>query len=92
VNKKWVYPALLTFLVFFVLSSPETAGPQTRTFFSWVGDQASSLQTFLDGVFDDEPAAPGVVTTTTTVAANGAAGTDGFNTLGPVRSGGTATL
>jgi len=85
VNKKWVYPALLTFLVFFVLSNPETAGPQTRSFFGWVGRQAEAVGTFLDGVFDDGPNSG-----TTNGGGGGGTGTttppggtpaDGFSTL-----------
>jgi hypothetical protein len=87
VNKKWVYPTLLTFLVFFVLSNPETAGPQTRTFFTWVGDQLSSFQTYIDGVFDDTPDAPGV--TTPPPATSGA---DSFSTLAPFGAGAAQPL
>ena len=51
---KWVYPVLILFVVFFILSSPETAGPQARGFFGWLGDQASALGTCFDGLFDDD--------------------------------------
>ncbi|MEZ5412355.1 MAG: hypothetical protein R2761_30255 [Acidimicrobiales bacterium] len=82
-NKKWVYPALLTFLVFFVLSNPETAGPQTRSFFGWMGEQVDAVGTFLDGVFDDDPssgpATGGGGTGTTTPP--GGTPADGFSTL-----------
>lgn len=84
-NKKWVYPALLTFLVFFVLSNPETAGPQTRSFFGWMGDQVDAVGTFLDGVFDDSPNGGGSGTTgggTGTTTPPGGTPTDGFSTLG----------
>lgn len=50
---KWVFPLLLLFVIFFVLSSPETAGPQARDFFGWIGDQAAAAGTFLDGLFGD---------------------------------------
>lgn len=84
-NKKWVYPALLTFLVFFVLSNPETAGPQTRTFFGWMGDQLSAVGTFLDGVFDDNPNSGGTTGggggTPGTTTPPGGTPTDGFSTL-----------
>ncbi len=89
-NKKWVYPALLTFLMFFVLSNPETAGPQTRTFFGWMGKQVSAVGTFLDGVFDDAPNSGGDGGATTGGGAGGTTGTttppggtpaDGFSTL-----------
>lgn len=62
---KWVYLLLLTFVVFFVLSSPESAGPQARSFFSWVGDQASAAATFLDGVFANDSGSPGSTTVPT---------------------------
>jgi hypothetical protein len=85
VNKKWVYPTLLTFLVFFVLSNPETAGPQTRSFFGWVGTQASAIGTFLDGVFDDTPnnttTTPAQPGTTSSTAPPGGTPTDSFNTM-----------
>lgn len=84
-NKKWVYPALLTFLVFFVLSNPETAGPQTRSFFGWMGDQVDAVGTFLDGVFDDTPNGGGSGTTgggPGTTTPPGGTPTDGFSTLG----------
>lgn len=84
-NKKWVYPALLTFLVFFVLSNPETAGPQTCSFFGWMGDQVDAVGTFLDGVFDDTPSSGGSGTTgggSGTTTPPGGTPTDGFSTLG----------
>ncbi len=84
-NKKWVYPALLTFLVFFVLSNPETAGPQTRTFFGWMGEQVDAVGTFLDGVFDDTPSSGDGGTSgggTSTTIPPGGTPTDGFSTLG----------
>lgn len=76
---KWVFPLLLLFVIFFVLSSPETAGPQARDFFGWIGDQAAAAGTFLDGLFGDgttpsssSPEAPtGTTTTPATVDPSG---------------------
>lgn len=86
---KWVYPLLILFVVFFILNSPETAGPQARQFFGWIGDQASATGTFLDGLFDedeptvetDQPTSTPSPTTPSTVPTTGA---DEFNTLGPL--------
>ncbi|MEM9131450.1 MAG: hypothetical protein AAF962_06465 [Actinomycetota bacterium] len=82
---KWVFPLLLLFVIFFVLSSPETAGPQARDFFGWIGDQAAAAGTFLDGLFgDDAPATssePATTTSTTAVDPSGVtANNDEFNT------------
>lgn len=65
---KWVFPLLLLFVIFFVLSSPETAGPQARDFFGWIGDQAAAAGTFLDGLFGDgtSPTSSEPATTPTT--------------------------
>lgn len=72
---KWVFPLLLLFVIFFVLSSPETAGPQTRDFFGWIGDQAAAAGTFLDGLFGDGTPASSEVpsggTTSTTIDPSG---------------------
>ncbi|MGF1598722.1 MAG: hypothetical protein ACFCVK_17640 [Acidimicrobiales bacterium] len=62
-RQKWVYPTLLLFVVFYILSNPGAAGPQARNFVDWVGDQAGAFGTFLDGLFVDDgnpqPAVPG---------------------------------
>lgn len=83
---KWVYPLLILFVVFFILSNPESAGPQARSFFGWIGDQASAAGTFLDGVFgDDVPATnSGTTTTTTTIQSGVTTDGDGFSTLRPI--------
>lgn len=83
---KWVYPLLILFVVFFILSNPESAGPQARSFFGWIGDQASAAGTFLDGVFgDDVPATnSGTTTTTTTIQSGVTTNGDGFSTLRPI--------
>ncbi|MCP3992995.1 MAG: hypothetical protein GY724_28290 [Actinomycetia bacterium] len=73
--------------MFFVLSNPSQAGPQTRSFFGWIGDQASSAGTFLDGLFSDDDAPVGTTLPTTipTTVTNGAgSGDDTFNTIGPI--------
>jgi len=78
VQAKHILPILGLFLAFFVLSNPETAGPQTRSFITWIGDQASAAGTFLDGVFDEsnDPVDP---------ATDGTTGTqDGFDTMAPL--------
>lgn len=82
---KWVFPLLLLFVIFFVLSSPETAGPQARDFFGWIGDQAAAAGTFLDGLFGDDtsPATSSEPATTTTTSINPSgvtANNDEFNT------------
>jgi hypothetical protein len=86
VKQKWVYPLLLTFLVFFVLSNPQTAGPQARSFFSWLGDQASAAGTFFEGLFNESPGNSTTPrsSTATTVTGTGAR-PDSFNTLGPLQ-------
>lgn len=82
---KWVYPLLILFVVFFILSNPESAGPQARSFFGWIGDQASAAGTFLDGVFgDDVPATNSGTTTTTTIQSGVTTNGDGFSTLRPI--------
>ncbi len=86
-KQKWVYPLMITFLAFFVLSNPQTAGPQARSFFGWLGDQAAAAGTFLDGLFDDTPnGGPGGGITPTTFGNNGAT-SDSFNTLQPLGAG-----
>lgn len=72
---KWVYPTLLLFVVFFVLSNPESAGPQARNFAGWIGDQVGAAGTFLEGLFadDDSPDQP----------SSSDDGGDSFETLGP---------
>jgi len=81
---KWIYPLLILFVVFFILSNPESAGPQARSFFGWIGDQAGNAGTFLDGLFsgDDEGDAE---TPTPTTFEDTNPGDDAFNTLGPLR-------
>jgi len=66
---KWVYPLLVIFVVFFILSNPENAGAQAQSFFRWVGEQASAFATFLDGLFGNDPVDGG--------------GGDGFSTMRP---------
>lgn len=78
---KWVYPLLITFVVFFILSNPEGAGPQARSFFSWVGDQASAAATFLDGLFGDDPVDGGTPPPTTESGVTGES--DEFSTFRP---------
>ena len=63
-KQKWIYPTLVLFFLFYVLSSPGSAGPQVRTFFDWIGDQAANVGTFLDGLFDDNPDVGGTDTGT----------------------------
>jgi len=75
---KWVLPLLLLFVVFFILSSPNEAGPQARMFFGWIGEQAVAVGTFLDGLFgEDVPAGGGTTSTTVDSSAN-----NDFSTLG----------
>jgi hypothetical protein len=83
VKQKWVYPLLLTFVVFFVLSNPKTAGPQARSFFSWLGHQAGNAGTFFEGLFNDNGSSntPSNPTTVTTRTGTGQQ-PDSFNTLG----------
>lgn len=81
---KWVYPLLILFVVFFILSNPESAGPQARSFFGWIGDQASAAGTFLDGVFGDDVPATNSGTTTTTIESGVTGDVDGFSTLRPI--------
>jgi len=50
---KWLPPVLALFLLFFVLSNPEEAGPQTRSFFSWLGTQGANAATFVDGLIGE---------------------------------------
>ena len=57
--KRWPFWIIILFLLFFILSSPASAGSEARTFFGWVGDQAEAAATFLDGLFtDDESPTP----------------------------------
>lgn len=84
-KQKWVYPLLLTFVIFFVLSNPRTAGPQARSFFNWLGQQAAAAGTFFEGLFNDNgtpasPTAPGTATTRTGTGQQ----PDTFNTLAPI--------
>ena len=88
---KWVPPLLILFVVFFILSNPQEAGPQARSFFGWIGAQASSAGTFLDGLFGDDEPVPGGTNPAlpSTVPGNGTtngAGSsqDQFNTIGPI--------
>lgn len=86
---RWTVPLLVLFVIFFVLSSPETAGPQARAFFGWIGDQAAAAGTFLDGLFgDDVPATstPEIPTTPATGADDTSVTgqSDTFNSLGPL--------
>lgn len=53
-KNKYVIYLFILFLLFFVLTSPDVAGPQARTFFSWLGDIASQFGVFLDGLFSDD--------------------------------------
>ena len=90
---RWVYPLLILFVVFFILSNPESAGPQARTFFGWIGDQASAAGTFLDGLFDDddEPSVGGGSGNSgsndgdpSTNNGSSSNSQDSFSTLGPI--------
>jgi len=56
---KWLAPVLILFLAFFILSNPEQAGPQTRSFFSWIGDQGESAGKFITGLIGDESESEG---------------------------------
>ena len=80
---RWVFPLLVLFVIFFVLSSPETAGPQARAFFGWIGEQAAAAGTFLDGLFgDDLPASTSDLPTPTTLDDSSVtADNDSFNSL-----------
>ncbi|MFV0523043.1 MAG: hypothetical protein ACK5RL_00910 [Acidimicrobiales bacterium] len=69
---KWVYWVLLGFVVFLVLSNPQTAGVQTRQFSGWIGDQLAAVGTFFDGLFSDD-------------ADGDLDGHDTFETMAPVR-------
>ena len=87
---KWLYPLLILFVVFFILSNPDDAGPQAKSFFGWLGDQAGATGTFLDGLFgEDLPAddggttTPTAPTTPTTLEGTGTE-PDAFNTIGPI--------
>ena len=83
-SKKWIYPALILFVVFFALSNPEAAGPQARNFFGWIGDQASAAGTFLDGLFGDDEAPVTDPGGSGSSPAEGGTGQDSFNTLSPL--------
>jgi hypothetical protein len=72
---KWVYPTLLLFVVFFVLSNPESAGPQARNFAGWIGDQVGAAGTFLEGLFSDDDSPD--------QQDSDSNGSDNFQTLGP---------
>lgn len=82
-KQKWVYPLLLTFVIFFVLSNPKTAGPQARSFFSWLGHEAGNAGTFLEGLFGNSNQTPSGPSTVTTRTGTGQQ-PDSFNTLGPL--------
>ncbi|MGF1595479.1 MAG: hypothetical protein ACFCVK_00870 [Acidimicrobiales bacterium] len=45
---------LAIFLIFFILTSPQLAGAEARSFASWLGDGLEAVGTFLDGVFADQ--------------------------------------
>jgi hypothetical protein len=72
---KWIPPLLVLFLAFFILSNPSEAGPQARSFFSWLGTQAGNAGAFLDGLFGEQADAPGDVPPGT------GSGTDSFNSM-----------
>jgi hypothetical protein len=74
---RWLPPLLILFVIFFVLSSPETAGPQARSFFGWIGDQAAAAGTFLDGLFGDDDTSTTTPGVTSTVPLSDGGGTDG---------------
>ena len=80
---KWVYPILILFVVFFILSNPDDAGPQAKSFFGWLGDQAGATGTFLDGLFGDDAPPSNGGTTPTTIDSTGTT-PDSFNTIGPI--------
>lgn len=63
-KQKWVFPTLILFVLFYVLTNPADAGPQARDFAGWIGDQAGQIGTFLDGLFEDDDS--GGATTPTT--------------------------
>ena len=86
-KQKWVYPLLLTFMVFFVLSNPKTAGPQARSFFTWLGHEAGNAGTFLEGLFGNQGTQTPAGSTTSTTRTGTGPQPDSFNTLGPVGSG-----
>lgn len=99
---KWVPPLLILFVVFFILNNPSEAGPQTRSFFGWIGDQAGNAGTFLDGLFGESDATPDsgatfgptstTPTSTTPTTPTTGATQDSFNTMGPlVVTGATTT-
>lgn len=54
IKNKRIAQVLILFLLFFILSSPQTAGPQARDFFGWIGDQAEATGTFFDGLFSED--------------------------------------
>lgn len=54
IKNKRIAQVLILFLLFFILSTPQTAGPQARDFFAWVGDQAEAAGTFFDGLFSED--------------------------------------
>ena len=84
--KKWAYPLLLLFVVFYVLSNPGDAGTQANTFFGWLGDQAGNAGTFLDGLSHDDDDNPddspdnGTSLTSVTTGVT----PDSFDTIGPI--------
>ena len=86
-KQKWVYPLLLTFVVFFVLSNPKTARPQARSFFSWLGHEAGQAGTFLEGLFGNSNGTPSGPSTVTTRSTGTGQQPDSFNTLAPLGAG-----
>lgn len=81
---KWVYPLLILFVVFFILSNPESAGPQARSFFGWIGDQAAAAGTFFDGLFGDDDPNSNVGTPPTSLESGVNTEDDFFNTSRPI--------
>lgn len=56
IQNKHLVNLFILFVLFFVLTSPDVAGPQARAFFGWLGDLASSLGVFLEGLFSADEA------------------------------------
>ena len=81
---KWIPPLLILFVVFFILNNPGEAGPQTRSFFSWIGDQAGNAGTFLDGLFGEEAVPTDPANPATPAPTTGTGNTeDTFSTMPP---------
>lgn len=53
-QNKYVVYLFILFVLFFVLTSPDLAGAQARTFFGWLGDLFRALGVFFDGLFSSE--------------------------------------